>query len=318
MKQLKDIITLLKSHLGMSISGFAHFVLFVILIINFPQCSQKKNNELIIAVDLLPISNLTNIENKNITKPKEEKIEEKKPIAKAEEKPVVKEEPKVKEKPVVKEEPKVEEKPIVKEEPKAEEKPVVKEEPKKDDVVIKKKTEPKKEVPKKEEPKKKIDNSPKKVVKKEQPKKKPQKPKMSDIDKLLKNLQAEEQKNDSQESTSDKPSKGPFDPSSSLSMSVKDSIKRQIEQYWNPPAGNKEAAKLQILLRITFKIDGTVARVKVIDNNRYNSDEQYQVAADAAVRAVHKASPLQNLPNEQYSSWQDLELNFNPSDILGD
>lgn len=298
MKQLKDVIILLKSHLGMSISGFAHFILFIILIINFPQCSQKKNNELIIAVDLLPISNLTNIENKNIAKSKEEKFEEKKPITKSEEKPIVKEEPKVEEKPIVKEE----------------EKPVVKEEIKKDDVAIKKKTEPNKEAPKKEEPKKKIDNSPKKTVKKE----KPQKPKVSDIDKLLKNLQAEEQKNDSQWPTSDKPSKGPFDPNSSLSMSVKDSIKRQIEQYWNPPAGNKEAAKLQILLRITFKIDGTVARVKVIDNNRYNSDEQYQVAADAAVRAVHKASPLQNLPTEQYSSWQDLELNFNPSDILGD
>lgn len=293
-----DIIALLKRHLGMSISSLLHFALFVFLMLNFPQCSRKKPNELIIAVDLLPIAKTTNIENKNTAKPTEEKLEEKKPVAK--------EEPKIEKPPIKEELPKEKPEP---EKPKEEEK---KEEIKKDDVVIKKKEEPKK--------KEKKDDSPKKntTPKKDDKKKKPQKPKMSDIDKLMKNLLAEEQKNDLKEQTSNKPSKGPFDPSSSLSLSVKDSIKRQIEQHWNPPAGNKEAAKLQILLKISFKIDGTVASVKVIDNNRYNSDEQYQVASDSAVRAVYKASPIQNLPTDQYSSWQELELNFDPSNILGD
>ena len=86
MQQVVDIIALIKRHLGMSISSLIHFALFIFLMINFPQCSHKKQNELIIAVDLLPIANKTNIENKNINKPKEEKVEEKKPILKEEHK----------------------------------------------------------------------------------------------------------------------------------------------------------------------------------------------------------------------------------------
>ena len=138
------------------------------------------------------------------------------------------------------------------------------------------------------------------------------------MDKLLKDLKALEQKNDAQENTSDKPSKGPHRSDTPLSLSVKDSIRQQVESCWNPPAGNKNAASLQILLKISFKQDGSVANVKVIDNLRYSSDEMYKVAADAAVRAVHKASPLRNLPIDQYSIWQDLEFNFDPSEILGD
>jgi outer membrane biosynthesis protein TonB len=285
MNSFRQIIDHLKNHIGISISGLLHFILFIFLIVNFPQCSNKKNNEIIIALDLLPVLNKTNVENKQISQPQKQPPKEEKPKESAntsKEEPVHKEELKPKE-------------------------------VKKEEIAVKKKPEPKKVEKPEEKPKPKAPQP-----KKKDEKKKSTKPVMSDIDKLLKNLQAEEKKHDSKDQTNDKPSKGPFDPESSLSISVKDSIKRQIEQHWNPPAGNKEAARLQILLKIAFKPDGSVANVKVIDNNRYSADEQYQVAADAAVRAVHKASPLQNLPAEQFSSWQNIELNFDPSSILGD
>ena len=141
---------------------------------------------------------------------------------------------------------------------------------------------------------------------------------MTEYEKLLKNLQAIEKQNDRQQEVADKPSKGPYDPSRGLSLSVKDAIKMQIEKHWNPPAGNRDAAKLQILLRISLKSDGSVVSVKVINNIQYNSDDLYKVAADAAIRAVYKASPLQGLPLDQYNIWQDLEFDFNPSGILGD
>ena len=283
MDELHKIIALLKLHLGMSISGFIHIFLFILLLINFPQCRRKELQEIIIAVDLLPIANVSNVENKQISKP----VKEEKPIEKP--KPVEE---------------------VVKPEPEPELKP----EPKKEALPEPKKAEVKK-IEKKEEPKPKP--KPKPEPKKDEKKKK-KKPKLSEIDKLLKDLQEIEKKNDTQEEISDKRSKGPHNSDMPLSLSVKDAIRKQVEQCWNPPAGNKDAASLQILLRISLKRDGEVASVRVVDNIKYGSDELYRVAADAAVRAVHKASPLQGLPTDQYSMWQDLEFNFNPNGILGD
>jgi outer membrane biosynthesis protein TonB len=285
MNKLMQIIYILKSHLGISLSSFLHLILFIIILINFPQCNHKPAPEVIISIDLLPISKNTNVENKQVSKPKKEE----KPIEKPKDTPKEMPQPKSEQVPTLEE----------KQEPIPE--------PKKLERI-----EPKKEVVKKPSPAK------AKTEPKKDDKKKKQKPKLSEMDKLLKNLQAESEVNDLKENIADKPSKGPYNPDMPLSMSVKDSIRRQVEKCWNPPAGNKDAAKLQILLRIAFKQDGSVSQVIIVETHRYNSDELYRVAADSAVRAVHKASPLQDLPLDQYNIWKDLEFNFNPSGILGD
>ena len=36
----------------------------------------------------------------------------------------------------------------------------------------------------------------------------------------------------------------------------------------------------------------------------------------SAVRAVHKCSPLKNLPPEKYGSWREMEINFDPKEML--
>ena len=38
--------------------------------------------------------------------------------------------------------------------------------------------------------------------------------------------------------------------------------------------------------------------------------------SDSALRAVHKCSPLKNLPIDKYGSWRAMELNFDPQDLL--
>ena len=301
MNNFIQIIVMLRNHLGVSISAFMHLSLFILLLVNFPQCSRTPPPERIISVDLLPINEVSNVENKKLVKEekKEPEPEKPKPIQKEPE-PEAKVEPEKLPEPTP---PPVE--PIDNPIPKVEEKP-------KEAIVEKKKEE--KKIEKKPEPKNKPKVQPKKDIKK----KKPAKPKLSEYDKLLKNLQKIEKTNDMREEVADKSSKGNHNADMPLSLSIKDSIRRQVEKFWNPPAGNKDAAKLQILLKISLKQDGSVASVKVIDNIRYSSEELYKVAADAAVRAVYKASPLEGLPENQYSTWQDLEFNFNPTDILGD
>lgn len=288
---IREIFTKLKDNLGLSISGFVHAGLFIALLINFPHCHRKLENETIITVDLLPIAKVTNVENKQIKEPEPKKE------AKPEEKP------------------KAQEKQV--EKPEEAEKPIIT--PKEDQQeIIKTKPEPKKE--KKEQPKKEIEpeDKPKPKQKPKEDTKKKTKPKPNDVDQILKNLEKLVQNNDLHEKKDTKRSKGPYRNDMPLSLSVKDSIRKQVEQHWSPPAGNKDASKLQIFLRITLKMDGSVSSVKVIDNIQYNNNEMYRVAADAAIRAVYKASPLQNLPIEQYGIWQDLEFDFDPRGILGD
>lgn len=275
MKKITQIIANIRQHLGITISAFLHFILFIVLLLNLPQCQRKAPPEVIISIDLLPIAKKTNIEKKEATKKtKENKIIEK---PRTVEKP--KSEP-------VKEEVKKEVIPEVKPKPKAE-----------------KKIEKKKKVKK---------DSPKPTPKKEKSKAKP-KPKVTAEDQLLKSLLADVAKNDAKEQ---KESKGPTEIGDPLSLSVKDSIKKQIESCWNPPAGNKDAARLKVLLNISFKQDGEVANVKIINNNKYAGDDLYRAAADAAMRAVYKCSPLQDLPAEQYKTWQNLEFYFDPSDLI--
>lgn len=291
-EKLQNFVKLIQYHPGMSISLLLHLSVFVLVLVGLPQCQKKSAPEIIISVDLLPISQKTNVENKQATKP-ENKNDKEKPVDKP--KPIEKEAEVQKDKTPV-EEPK-----------KAETKP----EPDKDAVVLKDKKEEKKPEPKPElkpEPKK-------EQPKKEEVKKKPSKPKVSEYDALLKTLEETVKKNDKKEKV-DKTTKGPSDVGAPLSLSVKDSIKKQIEQCWNPPAGNKDAGKLQILLNIIFNRDGSVANVKIIDTIKYGNDELYKVAADAAVRAVYKCSPLQGLPVDQFNLWKNLEFNFDPSNLI--
>jgi outer membrane biosynthesis protein TonB len=164
--------------------------------------------------------------------------------------------------------------------------------------------------------KKKIVEKSKPKKKEENKKKKPIKPKNSEYDALLKDLMHESKKNEAKDKLVKTPSKGAYNPDLALSMSLKDSIKRQIEQQWSPPAGNKDAGKLQVLLNISFNRDASVSNVRVVDISKYNNDETYKVAADAAMRAVYKASPLQELPAERYTAWQNLEFYFDPSEMI--
>lgn len=284
-EKFRPVIAILREHLGMSISVFVHIFIFLFLLISVPHCKHKSPPQVIISVDLLPIAKKTSVENKDITenKKKEEKISPK-------EKPI--------------EEKKTEIMPVKEEniKPKIEE---ISEKEKKDEIV-------KKESKIKQDKNKQVSKPKVSDIKKEQKK---TKPKVSEYDALLKNLEDTVKQNDQKEKV-DKKSKGPTEVGMPLSMSVKDSIKKQIEQCWNPPAGNKDAAQLNVLLHISFKQDGTVANVRIIDNTRYIGDELYQVAADAAVRAVYKCSPLQDLPIDQYSMWKNLEFNFDPSDLI--
>ncbi len=163
-----------------------------------------------------------------------------------------------------------------------------------------------------------------KPVEKEKPKEEP-KQNNEDFNKLLRNLQQEAKTaptKDAKDKTNTPENKTksdvPYDDSMPLSISEKDMIRSQFIPCWTMPAGAMNATSLAVRVKVQVQQDGTVMTAAIASDQmgRYNSDPFFRAAADSAVRAVHKCSPLKNLPADKYGSWREMELNFDPKDLM--
>jgi outer membrane biosynthesis protein TonB len=156
------------------------------------------------------------------------------------------------------------------------------------------------------------------------PEKKPEpKPKEDDLDAILKAVKdtAQEKKDKEQKANekAESPAKSErYDDTMPLSLSEKDAIRNQIAKCWNVPAGAKDAQDLVVTLRLQLEPTGTVLSVELASSNqaRYSTDTFFRAAADSAMRAVRQCSPLKDLDPEKYGTWKDMELTFNPKDML--
>ena len=104
---------------------------------------------------------------------------------------------------------------------------------------------------------------------------------------------------------------------SSLTMSERDSVRRQIEPCWNVPAGARDAENLVVDIRLRLNADGTVMTAEFVDRARAARDTFFRAAAESALRAVlnPSCSPLR-LPPKKYEEWKNMVLSFNPSDLF--
>jgi len=167
---------------------------------------------------------------------------------------------------------------------------------------------------------------PKKIEQPKPPEKpKPEKPKkeVDPLKDIFKSIEDTAKKDESKKPTQAKPAEthkaksDNYDETAPLSISEIDAIRGQIEQCWNPPVGAKDAANLVVNLHIEIAVDGTVTSVELAsDSGRYNSDSFFASAADSAMRAVRKCSPLKNLPADKYDTWKDMTITFDPKNML--
>ncbi len=145
-------------------------------------------------------------------------------------------------------------------------------------------------------------------------KKPPTKPKVKEVKKSFTQMAAELDKLAKPEKTKQVSSN--YDAAKPLSLSQIDAIRNQLVACWRILPGAREAAKIAVSVRFKLNKSGSVAgSVNVTDKSRYNSDPVFKAAADNAVRAVLRCSPLQNLPQDRYDSWKEMEFNFDPRDM---
>lgn len=270
---------------GRLYSAALHFVFLLFVIFGLPQflAPPPLDEPMVISVDILPVTGITNVKPSEKTPEKENKPDEKQseqkkpspPVKTAENTPP----------------------------PPPEEAPAEKPKDKAEDI--------KKEEKKKEEKKKK---------EKKKPKEDPLAAILKAVKETAQKERKEKPKEDKQEEDTSptRSMSNQYNPALPMSMSEKDAIMSQLARCWNVPAGAKDAQNLVVVLNAEYNVDGSYIRVELARESmlRYSTDSFFRAAADAAIRAVKECSPLKDLPPQKYNTWRVMELRFDPQFML--
>jgi len=94
-------------------------------------------------------------------------------------------------------------------------------------------------------------------------------------------------------------------------------LKSHIQPCWNPPSAIEGASSLIVDIIVELNEDGEVIKVRIKDILRYNADDAFRLAANAAERAFQQCSPLiPPLSPEDYEKWKTLNFRFDPRGFL--
>ena len=104
---------------------------------------------------------------------------------------------------------------------------------------------------------------------------------------------------------------------SALTLSEEDALKAQIFGCWSIPLGLPYNENLLVRIKLSLKPDGTVINSEILDHARMNKPGQgfYKVLAESALRAIRLCQPLR-VPATGYERWKDPQLNFDAREML--
>ncbi len=102
-----------------------------------------------------------------------------------------------------------------------------------------------------------------------------------------------------------------------LTLSEEDALKAQIFGCWSIPLGLPYNDNLLVRIKLQLKPDGTIIKSEILDHARMNKPGQgfYKVLAESALRAITMCQPLR-VPTEGYERWKELQLNFDAREML--
>jgi hypothetical protein len=100
-----------------------------------------------------------------------------------------------------------------------------------------------------------------------------------------------------------------------MSQSEIDALKARISSCWSPPPGIDANSRLYVVLRVLFKTDGSLQNEPVLVEG--TASQLGPALAESAKRALLLCQPFTMLRPEHYDQWRDLELKFDPHELLG-
>ena len=94
---------------------------------------------------------------------------------------------------------------------------------------------------------------------------------------------------------------------------LRSQISQQLRQCWKLPGGGGGIETMVVTLRWRLQPDGTLDGEPAIDSPQ--AGPVFQIAAEAAVRAVKACSPF-TLPQDRYFAWKSIIWDFDPREML--
>jgi colicin import membrane protein len=88
----------------------------------------------------------------------------------------------------------------------------------------------------------------------------------------------------------------------------------RLAQLWSPPAGAKDPDELVVRVRIQLKPDGKLSGPPMVLTS--GTSPLFIASRDSAMRAVFRGQPYDMLKPEHYEQWKDIEITFDPRDML--
>ena len=92
-------------------------------------------------------------------------------------------------------------------------------------------------------------------------------------------------------------------------------LRARISNCWSPPPGIDVNSKLYVVLRVLFKTDGSMSQAPVLVEG--SASPLGPALAESAKRALLLCQPFTMLKLEHYDQWKDIELKFDPHELLG-
>jgi len=99
-----------------------------------------------------------------------------------------------------------------------------------------------------------------------------------------------------------------------LTQNELDALRARLAQLWNPPAGAQNPQELVVQIRMRLKPDGTLAAPPMVTTS--GQSPLFMAARDSAIRAVFRGQPFDMLRPETYEEWKDIEITFDPRDMI--
>ncbi len=99
-----------------------------------------------------------------------------------------------------------------------------------------------------------------------------------------------------------------------LSLSELDALQSAMYRCWRIPLDAKNPEELIVRVRVSLRSDGHVQSVDVLDRAAISmsSNPYLKIAAQRAVSAVSKCAPYDFLPVDKYDRWKEMTLRFKP------
>lgn len=106
-----------------------------------------------------------------------------------------------------------------------------------------------------------------------------------------------------------------------LTFTEIDLISSELRQAWNVDANAQGLENIRVPILVRLNSQGQVTNVEILDQASYKSNQLFRSVADSARRAIYicdkrgSDSPFRLLAKnhaQDYNSWKELTLNFNP------